>query len=132
MHFEGQGVPRDSSQALKWYKAAAEQGNPEGQLQLGLMYLMGIALARNTPQALKLLKLSADQGTRDAQVFLGLAHRNLQDAPARFPPGLYVVSSGSTPGRSARTQATRRPRKTDDPRPGCESPGTRSSLEVSV
>ncbi len=132
MHFEGQGVPRDPSQALKWYKAAAEQGNPEGQLQLGVMYLMGITLARNTPQAVKLLKLSADQGTRDAQVFLGLAYRNLQDAPRDFIQAYMWFHLAATPGRSPRTQATRRPRKTDDRRPGCESPGTRSSLEVSV
>ena len=35
------GVPQDHEQAAAWYRKAAEQGLPEAQLGLGLMYYNG-------------------------------------------------------------------------------------------
>jgi len=38
----GQGVVRDDQQAFRWYKDAAEAGLPEAQIELSLMYELGI------------------------------------------------------------------------------------------
>ena len=41
MYSNGQGVPRDDEEAVKWYRLAAEQGFAESQTNLGLMYGTG-------------------------------------------------------------------------------------------
>ena len=37
MYGEGQGVPQDDQEALKWYRKAAEQGHAGAQVNLGVM-----------------------------------------------------------------------------------------------
>ena len=39
MHFEGRGIPKDCSEAAKWFHHAAEMGDVDAQLSLGLQYL---------------------------------------------------------------------------------------------
>jgi TPR repeat protein len=36
---EGRGVPQDLAQAVKWYRKAAEQGNPQAQYWLRRLQL---------------------------------------------------------------------------------------------
>ncbi|PYR64584.1 MAG: hypothetical protein DMG20_16230 [Acidobacteria bacterium] len=71
MYMIGQGVEKDSDQAIKWYKAAADQGNADAQFFLGAIYLLP---QRDIPEGLKWLRLSADQGMQDAQFLLGMAY----------------------------------------------------------
>ncbi len=76
MYNQGRGVPLNVGQAMKWYKASAEQGNAAAQCRLGSIYLK-----TDTTEGLKLLKLSAAQGFTDAYLMLGLAYMNLKEAP---------------------------------------------------
>jgi TPR repeat protein len=41
MYEQGHGVPQDYAEAVKWYRLAAEQGNAEGQIALGNLYVDG-------------------------------------------------------------------------------------------
>ena len=41
MYAHGNGVPRDSAEAVKWYRRSADQGNLVAQTNLGLMYRNG-------------------------------------------------------------------------------------------
>ena len=43
MHAKGKGVPKDESEAEKWYRLAAEQGYASAQVSLGDMYFNGRA-----------------------------------------------------------------------------------------
>ena len=75
----GQGVPKDSDQALKWLKAAAIQGNQEAQFFLGSLYLLP---QKDIGEGLKWLRLSAEQGMQDAQYLLGKAYmRGAKELP---------------------------------------------------
>ena len=38
MYANGLGVPQDYKEAVRWYQAAAEQGNADAQNNLGFMY----------------------------------------------------------------------------------------------
>ena len=38
---DGQGVPQDYQEAVKWYRLATEQGDAQAQFNLGLMYRDG-------------------------------------------------------------------------------------------
>lgn len=41
MYANGQGVPQDYTEAVKWFRLAAEQGDTFAQFILGLMYEQG-------------------------------------------------------------------------------------------
>jgi TPR repeat protein len=41
MYEEGQDLPKDTTEALKWYRKAAEQGNATAQTNLGAAYANG-------------------------------------------------------------------------------------------
>jgi TPR repeat protein len=70
----GDGVPRDSAEALRWFRKAAEQGYAPAQYHLGLMYINGDAAAKNSAEAVTWLRKSADQGYAQAQCDLGVAY----------------------------------------------------------
>ena len=44
MYTFGQGVPQNYTEAAKWYRLAAEQGNAQAQYNLGFLYAEGVAL----------------------------------------------------------------------------------------
>ena len=71
MYMMGQGVPKDSDQAIKWLKAAAVQGNADAQFFLGSIYLLP---QKDIGEGLKWLRLSAEQGMQDAQYLLGKSY----------------------------------------------------------
>jgi hypothetical protein len=68
----GLGVPPDLVQAAKWYRAAAEAGDLDGQLQFGILCQTGKGMAVDLPQAVKWYRLAAEQGAKHGQV--NLAH----------------------------------------------------------
>jgi uncharacterized protein len=41
MYYQGEGVPNDFQEAMKWYRKAAEQGDPKAQYHLGTMFDSG-------------------------------------------------------------------------------------------
>jgi TPR repeat protein len=62
---------KDYAAALKVFEPAAKEGNAEGELYLGRMYLLGQGVPTDRNEAAKWLKASGDQGNADAQFFLG-------------------------------------------------------------
>ena len=74
---------KDYATALKASTVLAEQGNPDAQLLLGRMLLMGQGVSRDPDQALKWFRASANQGNADAQFFMGtyylLPRRNIPE-----------------------------------------------------
>jgi uncharacterized protein len=47
----GKGVEPDKSEALRWYRKAADTGNPEAQANLGYLYETGPEAVRNVVEA---------------------------------------------------------------------------------
>ena len=76
MYRNGQGVPQDDVQAVKWTRLAADQGNASAQVNLGLMYRNGQGVPQDDAQAVKWYRLAADQGYKPAQLALGLMYEN--------------------------------------------------------
>ena len=52
---------------MKWYLRAAEQGLPEAQNNVGLMYVGGLGAPRNDAEAVRWYRLSAEQELPNAQ-----------------------------------------------------------------
>ncbi len=62
----GLGVNRNMSEAVKWYKRAAIQGNASAQNALGVCYCNGDGITQDYNEAIKWFKKSAVQGNKKA------------------------------------------------------------------
>ena len=67
MYNNGQGLPRDYKEAVKWYRLAAEQGHSESQYMLGMAYRKGEGVLQSHKEATKWLLKSAEQKNLKAQ-----------------------------------------------------------------
>jgi len=63
-------------QVYRWFRAAAEQGDPYAQFNLGLLYKKGDGVARDDALAATWLRLAAKQGLAFAQNHLGAMYYN--------------------------------------------------------
>ena len=70
-YYNGDGVPKDDAEAVKWFRKAADQGYAVAQYNLGVMYADGDGVAENDAEAVKWFRLAADQGDAGAQYNLG-------------------------------------------------------------
>ncbi|MHC8509519.1 MAG: hypothetical protein ACYYKD_09015 [Rhodospirillales bacterium] len=65
----GRRRPQKPAEAVKWYRAAAEQGDANAQYNLGLATKTATA-SQNCAEALKWLRRAAEQGQAHAQKML--------------------------------------------------------------
>ena len=70
MYEDGTGVPQDYSEAVKWYRMAADQGNDWAQYSLGSMYEEGRGVPEDHSEALKWYQKAADKGNFFAKLCL--------------------------------------------------------------
>ncbi|MDG2286187.1 MAG: tetratricopeptide repeat protein, partial [Alphaproteobacteria bacterium] len=65
----------DFTEAAKWYRKAAEQGNADAQFNLGVMYYNGDGVTQDYVEAAKWYRKVAEQGDAEAQNKLGFMYR---------------------------------------------------------
>lgn len=65
------GPSNDDVEAVRRYRLAANQGDAQGQVNLGAAYGSGRGLPKDDAEAVRLYRLAADQGNALAQVYLG-------------------------------------------------------------
>ena len=81
MHANGDGVPENYAEAVKWFRIAVAQGYAGAQYNLGLMYHHRLGVLENHAEAIKFYWLAAKQGDADAQSNLGIMHANGDSVP---------------------------------------------------
>ena len=72
-HF-GNGVEKNLSEAVKWWRKAAEQGDAQAQYNLGVCYALGDGVEKNPTEAVKWCRKAAEQGNAQAQYNLGFCY----------------------------------------------------------
>ena len=70
----GSGVPQDSTEAVKWLRQAAEQGQGPAQMALGNMYRFGDGVSEEFIEAAKWHRKASDQGNGHAQAALEMMY----------------------------------------------------------
>lgn len=84
-HFRGDGVPRDSYQALQWMRSAGDRGHAEAQLALGRLYLSGLEeMGPDPAEAEKWLSLAAARGNKEGTRLLAQARTAKQSEQAAY------------------------------------------------
>ena len=81
MYDNGEGVPQNAAEAVKWYRLAAEQGFAIAQSNLGLMYVNGEGVPQNYVEAVKWYRLAAEQGLAVAQHNLSVRYDKGEGVP---------------------------------------------------
>jgi TPR repeat protein len=89
---DGEGVPEDATEAVRWYRLAADQGYAEAQNNLGLMYLDGDGADQDTFEAVRLFESVAALGPNE--VGFGYAATSLG----------WIYLTGKSPGISRNTE----------------------------
>jgi TPR repeat protein len=88
LYSNGDDVPQDFKQALKWYLKAADQGHADAQANLGVQYNVGDGTPQDYKQALKWYLKAADQGNANAQNNLAVLYRYGQGTPQDYKQAL--------------------------------------------
>ena len=102
---QGEDVPKDIAESLRWLTASAEQGSQYAQYALGKIYLLGKDVLRDQETAVRWLTLSAAQGNEYARSLL----EHMDDGPSilscatRLLRHLSRIFEEQTPRGPART-----------------------------
>ena len=76
MYSNGNGVPKNDTKALKWFRKAAEQGHTLAQTILGAIYLWeGQGTPKDYVEAVRWYRRAAEQGNPNAQFSLGIMYK---------------------------------------------------------
>ncbi|HDP35609.1 MAG TPA: sel1 repeat family protein [Candidatus Hydrogenedentes bacterium] len=84
MYRDGEGVPQDYAEAVKWYRKAAEQDYADAQYNLGVMYYDGRGIPQDHAEAVKWFRKAAGQNHAEAQYNLGVMYRNGEGVPQDY------------------------------------------------
>jgi TPR repeat protein len=77
MYAKGEGVSKDSTEAVKWFRKAVDQGNAQAQLNLGVMYFLGEGVPRNLVQAHFWLYVANAKGQEAAKKYLAVIEKDM-------------------------------------------------------
>jgi len=77
-------LPQRDTNAVDWYRTAAERGDSDVQYALGFLYAHGEGVPQDYREAVKWYRKSANQGNAKAQSSLGSAYANGQGLPQDY------------------------------------------------
>ncbi len=90
---EGEGVPRDQDEAMKWYRRSALGGYAPAQFILGFFHQRGHQLEYDHGEVVGWYGKAADQGYAKAQYNLGCYYSHGEQVWTKFIPGKPNVRS---------------------------------------
>lgn len=101
-YIQGEGVPADRSESLRWFRLAAEGGDLTSQQALGLMYKKGLGVNPDNVEALKWYGLAAKQGDLDSAIEAGwLLCMGGEGLPRDTARGKKMLEEAAKTGRGA-------------------------------
>ena len=108
MYSNGRGVPEDDTEAVRWFRLAADQGGALAQFRLGVRYANGEGVPEDDTEAVRWYRLAADQGNARAQYNLGVMY-STGTAPAGVSRRTTPKRSGGIASRPTRATLMRSP-----------------------
>jgi hypothetical protein len=89
---------KDYSEAVKWYRLAANQGNAHALCALGSMHLKEQGVPSDYAEALKFYRLAADYGDGFAQNTLGIMYSKGELVPQEYVSAYMWLSLAAAQG----------------------------------
>jgi TPR repeat protein len=90
---------RDLPQALRWFLAAAQSGNPTAQEDLAWMYYTGTGTARDYAEAAKWVRLAAEQSVPRAELDLAYLYEQGKGCLSIYVASYEWYRAASTGGK---------------------------------
>jgi TPR repeat protein len=75
-YMNGDGLPKDEKEAIRWFTRAAEQGYAKAQHNLGVCYAFGNGVAEDKVESVRWFRKAAEQGIAESQYNLGVSLQN--------------------------------------------------------
>ena len=72
------GLPQDSTEAVRWYRLAADKGNEEALCFIGKMYETGDGVDQDFSEAMRWYQLAAERGNAGAIFNIGMMYSRSQ------------------------------------------------------
>ena len=82
---KGAWVPQSMTEAAKWYRIAADAGNPVAEFRLGLFYRDGTGVDANPDEAVKWLRLATKDSPNDPEIKAALSEAE-RELKTHTPP----------------------------------------------
>jgi len=77
-------VPQDYTEAVRWYREAADQGDTKAQVVLGNMYYYGHGVPQDYVEAVRWYRKAANQGDKTVQAALTIVYFKGQGVPRNY------------------------------------------------
>lgn len=97
-YYDGDSVPQNYAEAIKWYRKAADQGYSAAQYSLGVMFDRGEGVPQNYEKAVTWYRKAAEQGAVSAQFDLGNKYANGQGVPQTYAEAYVWYSLAAASG----------------------------------
>jgi TPR repeat protein len=104
MYYNGEGVPQDYEESVRWYRLAADQGLAAAQFNLGVMYDRGRGVLQDYVEAVRWYRLAVDRGLAAAQYNLGFMYDRGRGVPLDYVEALKWVDIAATRASGDRQQ----------------------------
>jgi TPR repeat protein len=92
----GYGVSEDKSEAMRWWRKAADQGYIKAEFRLGVAYDLGDGVPRDEAESVRWYRKAADKGDAEAQFNLGAAYRDGAGVPKDNAEAYFWLSLAAT------------------------------------
>ncbi|HEY1373913.1 MAG TPA: tetratricopeptide repeat protein [Candidatus Binatia bacterium] len=101
MYEDGNGVPQNFEEAVKWYRLAAAQGNTPAQYSLGQAYEKGKGVPQDFQEAVKWYRIAAAQEDDWAQMRLGSMYAEGKGVPQDYEQAAKWYRTAAAQGNAA-------------------------------
>jgi hypothetical protein len=100
MYYLGEGTKTDYSEAARWFRKSAEQGNADAHAYLGVMYEEGQGVPQNVAEAMKWYASAARLGNPGAQLKILGASRDSGNGTPPMPAAEKQLIAAVDKGRT--------------------------------
>ena len=100
-YLNGDGVPKDATKALEWFRKAAETGNVEGERNLGHAFALGQGTPVDLVEAYQWLSVAAGKGDKAAKEELAALTKKLSPNQLRQGQERAAAFSRQSAGKPA-------------------------------
>jgi hypothetical protein len=98
MYHNGQGAPRDPTEAIAWYRKATDLGYPSAPYNLGVMHRDGQGVPQDHAQAVAWFRKAVDVGHVGAMSQLGVMYANGRGVPQDYAEAVAWYRKGADLG----------------------------------
>jgi len=91
---------KDYSEAMEWLRKAADQGNTDAQVRIGVHYVRGLGVPKDYGEAMRWYRKAADQGNALAQYNIGELYENGLGVPKDYGEAMQWYRKAADQGNA--------------------------------